>query len=197
MSQIEPARVRPREVRPMIPIGEEEGPRLVARVQKHAIPRRVHGPPVSEEAVVFVLPKIETDVKVSCNAVPHYTDEIHKSNLQENVLLALAFRKLVGANDTCKRNFIMKDGCVFSVDDEAKFVETRFMWSKRLSKDKAVPFDRAVRTRFGKIQTSLGCWWQKIKTAVTDGKLELEQDQLQFVKTRIEELQLEPASWIF
>lgn len=78
--------------------------------------------------------KIETNAKVSTNEVGHYVDEIENKKMQQQVLLSLAFRKIVGANDTCKRNFIVKGAHVFSVDDEAKFKLTNYMWSKPVTK---------------------------------------------------------------
>ncbi len=49
------------------------------------------------------------------------------------ILLALAFRKVVGAHDTVVQNFMVPpDGRVYSIDDAALEKETKFMWKGRV-----------------------------------------------------------------
>ncbi len=78
-----------------------------------------------------------------------------------NLLVALAFRKVAGANDTCNRNFIMKGTDVFSVDDAAVEKETAHMWSKALVKPKAA-YEAALTKHWDHVKATLNGWKAKV-----------------------------------
>ncbi len=52
------------------------------------------------------------------------------------ILVALAFRKVVGAHDTCIQNFLVPPNRpVYSIDDPALEKKTKFMWKHKVDPD--------------------------------------------------------------
>jgi hypothetical protein len=78
-----------------------------------------------------------------------------------NLLVALAFRKVAGANDTCNRNFVVIGETVYSVDDAAVEKETAHMWSKGLVKPKAT-YEAALTKHWDAVKETLESWKGKV-----------------------------------
>ena len=79
----------------------------------------------------------------------------------QNLLVALAFRKVVGANDTCNRNIVLSGETVYSVDDAAVEKETAHIWSKGLVKPKAA-YEAALTKHWDAVKATLESWKSKV-----------------------------------
>ncbi len=79
----------------------------------------------------------------------------------QNLLVALAFRKVAGANDTCNRNFVLSGETVYSVDDAAVEKETAHIWSKGLVKPKA-SYEAALTKHWDAVKATLESWKSKV-----------------------------------
>lgn len=80
--------------------------------------------------------KLESNVIISTNKVPGWCSETYCENSEvvKQMLIWIAFRKCIGANDTCNRNFILvpKNGAlvVYSIDDAANWTPIEYMWKR-------------------------------------------------------------------
>ncbi len=110
-----------------------------------------------------VTTKLETDICVPENlAVPGWSHElIEDSEMSYKILEGLLFRKVVGANDACTRNFIVLDGVVYSIDDAALGVETEFMWKVALVKP-LKKYQDALDACWSRLVETIAVWREKL-----------------------------------
>jgi hypothetical protein len=110
-----------------------------------------------------VTTKLETDICVPENlAVPGWSHElIEDSEMAYKILEGLLFRKVVGANDACTRNFIVLDGVVYSIDDAALGVETEFMWKVALVKP-LKKYQDALDACWSRLVEIIAVWREKL-----------------------------------
>ena len=81
-----------------------------------------------------------------------------------NILLALAFRKIVGAHDTCIQNFlVLPNEPVYSIDDSALDKTTKRMW-----KDTVNPYvwEPVLETHWDSVQSHLRDWEGKMEDEI-------------------------------
>ncbi len=72
------------------------------------------------------------------------------------ILLALAFRKVIGAHDTVIQNIMVpSDGRVYSIDDPALEKETKFMWKGKVDSQK---WSSVLEEHWDALQHHLQCW---------------------------------------
>lgn len=110
-----------------------------------------------------VTTKLETDICVPENlAVPGWSHElIEDAGMAYKILEGLLFRKIVGANDACTRNFIVLDKIVYSIDDAALGVETEFMWKVALVKP-LKKYQDALDACWDKLAKTIAVWREKL-----------------------------------
>jgi hypothetical protein len=110
-----------------------------------------------------VTTKLEFDICVLENlAVPGWSHElIEDSEMAYKILEGLLFRKVVGANDACTRNFIVLDRAVYSIDDAALSVETEFMWKVALVKP-LKKYQDALDLCWSKLVETIAVWREKL-----------------------------------
>lgn len=121
---------------------------------------------------------LETEVKISTNKIDHWShdcmenidDESEMSVLACNCLLQLAFRKVVGTNDTCCRNLVIdrKNKTVVSIDDPALFRETPYMFKISLNKTLSSNYKAMLDLNWSRIRGILVDWSEKLKTLTMD-----------------------------
>jgi hypothetical protein len=77
---------------------------------------------------------LEKDIVVpAVSTIPGWDHSMLKdAELAYEIMEKLLLRKLVGTNDTCARNFVVIGKKVYSIDDAALGVETKFMWKVAL-----------------------------------------------------------------
>ena len=120
--------------------------------------------------------KLEENVAISTNDVSHWAHDLMSPDmdsesacaLQQGALLALAFRKCIGTNDTCCRNFICgeKLGEVISVDDPALFRSTPYMFKVGLSGILLEHYKRALQKHWDIVSNTLFQWKSRIKEEI-------------------------------
>jgi hypothetical protein len=104
-----------------------------------------------------VTTKLETNVRV---VVPGSVPGWDHSKVKEDpfaIMEALAFRKIVGTNDTCTRNFICCGGKVYSIDDPALNKTTPYMWKTQLVKPKA-DYEAALTAVWDRLTETFAKW---------------------------------------
>lgn len=112
--------------------------------------------------VTTKLEKDVTVVDVEKAALGTWNQVMLEDNMKTaNLLVALAFRKVTGANDTCPRNMVIAGDAVYSVDDAAVEKETAHVWSKGLVKPKAA-YEAALAKHWGTVSTTLAAWKAKV-----------------------------------
>lgn len=108
-----------------------------------------------------VTTKLEQNVQVidsrDIDSLTWNVKMLEEQELARGILIALAFRKLVGANDTCDRNFVVRNSIVFSLDDAALNKDTTFMWKKGLQKQKA-RYIAALEAHWTYVEAELKRW---------------------------------------
>lgn len=82
--------------------------------------------------------KLETDVKIyngDIHPIKNTELETYSPVIRLQLIKNLIFRKLIGTNDTCERNFIIdpKGKFVASIDDPVLLVETPFLFKKQIT----------------------------------------------------------------
>ena len=78
-----------------------------------------------------------------------------------DILLALAFRKIAGAHDTCAQNFLLPpDGRVYSIDDPAIEKSTKFMWKNKVDPHVWGPI---LDTHWETVQARLHQWEKEVE----------------------------------
>lgn len=97
----------------------------------------------------------------------HYPwDDSKLPTLSLSILLALAFRKVVGANDTVVQNFLVPpDSRVYSIDDAALEKETKFMWKGRVDEQK---WAKVLEEHWGPLQQCLLTWEPHLEPAMVE-----------------------------
>jgi chemotaxis protein histidine kinase CheA len=112
-----------------------------------------------------VTTKLEKDVRVvdvekaTLSTWEH--EMLNDDEKARNLLVALAFRKVIGANDTCNRNLVVVGNAVYSVDDPALHKETPYMWSKALVKPKT-SYEAALEKHWDHVVKVLESWKAKV-----------------------------------
>lgn len=108
---------------------------------------------------------IEKDVRVpETGAVPGWGHEhLTDSELGYRILEALLFRKIIGANDTCTRNFIVQGAHVYSIDDAAWGRGTPYMWKTALVKPRAA-YETALSTHWERLSATITQWRELLMT---------------------------------
>ena len=103
---------------------------------------------------------LEKDVKISKNQVFHWNDEKLSSEvLTKEIFLGLAFRKCIGTNDTCDRNFIIhEDNKIISIDDPALLQKTKYLWKKALNIKRASIYSKKLSENWAYVMNSLQNW---------------------------------------
>ena len=105
-----------------------------------------------------VTTKLETaTVPVDDAAQAWHTRFLGNTEQAYGLLEALLMRKVVGANDTCKRNFLVCDGTVYSIDDASRQKPTPYMWKTRLVKEKA-DYVAALRAAWPRLTATIERW---------------------------------------
>lgn len=79
--------------------------------------------------------RIEVDVKVPVGtSIQGWEKNMLKiPHLAKQILVGLLFRKVIGANDTCSRNFMVIEDTVYSIDDAALEKLTQRMWKTKVT----------------------------------------------------------------
>lgn len=108
----------------------------------------------------IVTTSLETNIEVPVSTELNAWDHSYLSNkeLSYNILEALLFRKIIGANDTCTRNFVIIENTVYSIDDAALRKPTPYMWKTKLIKQKK------------KYENALNLSWERIKQTIEHWK---------------------------
>lgn len=103
--------------------------------------------------------KLESNLRVPVAAsVPGWEhDMLRDEEMAYKILEALLFRKVVGANDTCTRNFIVLDRIVYSIDDAALGVDTPLMWKTGLIKPRAA-YETALTKSWDRLIATMERW---------------------------------------
>lgn len=100
--------------------------------------------------------KLETDVKIFNGETFGATKElIEKMKPEEETewLKCLAFRKIIGTNDTCFRNFLYVNGRVITIDDPLlNDYGTEYMFKTKLNAKYAELFEEALRNNFDNVK---------------------------------------------
>lgn len=101
--------------------------------------------------------KLETDICVPENlSVPGWNhDMVDNTDLAYKILEGLLFRKVVGTNDTCTRNFIVIDNIIYSIDDASLDIDTDYMWK--------IPLIKPLK----KYQNVLDICWDKLVETIS------------------------------
>lgn len=140
--------------------------------------------------------KLETNVKIfngSTSVYPNKTPLTNFSNeLQLEVLKCLAFRKIIGTNDTCQRNLVINEsnGQCCSIDDPALFTQTACVWKKPIT-------NQQMKNGF---RTSLKNNWNEVVSfighivEVLDEDETIDEEQKEFMFDKCDELS-EMKNW--
>jgi len=122
--------------------------------------------------------KLEENVRISTNSICHWKDEFLLEGSRELIvscLLALAFRKCIGTNDTCARNLLIVDASVLSIDDPALFSSTPFIWKKVVNGKLSKQFKEVLSHYWEDVRKELGQWIEKIAILQAENDEELGQ----------------------
>ncbi len=108
--------------------------------------------------------KLEKDSRILDAELPAWKDTmLADKELTRGMLVALAFRKVAGANDACCRNLVVVgDGQVYSVDDAAWEKETPHMWSRALMKQKTA-YEAALKREWVHVLSVLESWRMRVE----------------------------------
>lgn len=88
-----------------------------------------------------------------------------------DLLMIIAFRKIIGANDTCNRNIIYYEKTFYSIDDailydnyvgEKPYIYTKYMFKNMLSGELYYVYKHYIEIYFPDVLTILNDWEQKL-----------------------------------
>ena len=138
--------------------------------------------------------KLESEVTIY-NGNHYFFDhsdmELMSDDEQIELLLTLAFRKVIGTNDTCCRNLIRINGHIYTIDDPALYTTTPLMFKAAVPKKYLSIYKSALDRSFGYITDKLAEWHAKVDTLPY-----VVGDQKRFVKEMCEYL-ADEQSWEF
>lgn len=121
---------------------------------------------IDQNKVVLKSSKLEENVTVYDGNKYLYSHELVNS-LDDNELIELlkilAFRKIIGTNDTCVRNIIYFNKHLFTIDDPVLLKTTPFMFKIHFEKYESI-YNKIVDNNFKKITKFLNEW----KTIIND-----------------------------
>ena len=112
----------------------------------------------------IVTSKIETNVKVPVMTSVGAWEKsmMEKEELVKQLLVGLLFRKVVGTNDTCARNFMVVENVVYSIDDAALDLTTSHMWKMKASMKASVEYVKAMNTHWDYLVNIIEDWETKL-----------------------------------
>lgn len=110
-------------------------------------------------------------------------DDQKRHSMHMTLFLSLAFRKIIGTNDTCTRNLLLVDGEVYTIDDPALFKQTPLMYKSNVPKSFVHAYEQQLHTYFDDILEEIARWMDVIDEATY-----LTQKQKEFMKDRCNEL---------
>ncbi len=124
--------------------------------------------------------RVEIDAILSNNPIEFWDHSRISDSSEEgrklslSFLLQLAFRKVVGTNDTHPKNFIIDrpQNIVISIDDAAYFKDTKFMFKSNL-KQKHSEYEAVLTLHWTSIIATLSTWVHQLENLTADEKAEL------------------------
>ena len=106
--------------------------------------------------------KLEKNVKIY-NGEKYFLNVLKINDIQWLELLKLLlFRKIIGTNDTCDRNFIAKNNKIFSIDDPALFKDTIYIFKKPLNEKLSNLYKQKLKFYFNDLLKIEDVWINKI-----------------------------------
>ena len=106
--------------------------------------------------------KLEKNVKIY-NGEKYFLNILKiNDNQWFELLKLLLFRKVIGTNDTCDRNFIAIDNKIFSIDDPLLFKDTIYMFKKPLNEKLSNLYKQKLKTFFNDLLKIEDDWINKI-----------------------------------
>lgn len=123
--------------------------------------------PIDENKVIQKSSKLEENVNVYNGNKYLYSHEyinILSQNEIIELLKILAFRKIIGTNDTCTRNIIYYNHHLYSIDDPVLLKTTPFMFKVHTEKYEKI-YNKHIQSNFKEIQKFLLEWQDIIKNA--------------------------------
>lgn len=140
--------------------------------------------------------KLETDVVIySGNKFVLENDQLESLSLkaQRELISILAFRKVIGTNDTCNRNIIYLPvrESMYTIDDPALFKETPKMFKTKVAKDYVSIYDDMIDNHFDWILDLMSSWYAAI-VKMND----IDESQRTFMMNMCVQLS-DPENWVF
>ena len=117
--------------------------------------------PVTKNKVEIKSSKLESDAPIYSGEkfmFDHEKLDKLTTGEKENLLEILAFRKLIGTNDTCSRNIIYYDKLFYSIDDPVLLTQTDFIFKKPLCDQLKEKYEQILRENFSYVKTMLKKW---------------------------------------
>lgn len=149
--------------------------------------------PIDKSLKAVKSSKLETNVSVY-EGNKYFLNHKYVENLSNNeeieLLNVLAFRKIIGNNDTCCRNIIHYNKHIYSIDDHVLLKETPFMFIMKLEKFKN-SYQKIVYKNFATVSDFLRKWQEIIK--ISD---DIPVNVKSFIFTQIAKL-LIITNWVF
>ena len=122
---------------------------------------------IDKNKIVLKSSKLEENVNIYDGNHYHYSHQlIHMLKQKEiiELLKILAFRKIIGTNDTCTRNIIYYEGHLYTIDDPVLLKTTPFMFKTHVEKYELI-YNKMVQKYWNEIQHFLKEWEEIIKNS--------------------------------
>ncbi len=123
--------------------------------------------PIDKDNVVIKSSKLEENVKIYNGNKYFYSHELLKSLTKNEIielLKILAFRKIIGTNDTCSRNIIYFNKHLYSIDDPVLLKNTNYMFKIHYEKYET-EYNKVVFKYFDEITKFLNEWDEIINSS--------------------------------
>ena len=149
--------------------------------------------PIDPTKTITKSSKLETNVIIYDGDEYHY-EHSYLQNFtvkeQRNLLEVLAFRKIIGTNDTCTRNIIYNKGQLYTIDDPVLYNTTPNIFKTPVPRSHLQLYRDTLNNNWEYIEQTLLDWYIEINKAVIDEKTR------SFMQKQMETL-LKPDSWNF
>lgn len=149
--------------------------------------------PVEKDNVVIKNSKLESNVTIYNGDRYIFNNNLDKltKNEKENLLEILAYRKIIGTNDTCNRNIIYYNNLFYTIDDPILLTQTNYIFNKPLNDKLSEKYKRILYENFAYMKNILKSWDKIIYYS------DLIPDNVKiFMRLRIVEL-LHKNNWVF
>ena len=117
--------------------------------------------PINPLETKKVSSKIEDDVYIHCGEkflfAWNQLDKLSEGE-ERQLLEALAYRKIVGTNDTCPRNIIHYKDKIYTIDDPVLLTETPYLFKVQMGEKTKFKLEKMIERNFKWIKETLKKW---------------------------------------